>query len=430
MRRAALVPLALLAAGPLLAQGVTDSTLTATISQRFEADSNLGLDDPRPGTSYFADTRLALGLLNETPTQTFSLGLDTGLRALWEAEEDFDLTFASPSSARAGYGQEWATGSIDTFLRYRQTEVDADRLFFDPDSDIPDDLRRIEGNATEQRFDAGLGLRFATDAPSSYAIDLNATRFDYRDDPDEQNTPRTDVEGVATWTLELTPVFSTEVAGRFYYFEDESDRDSEIREAEIDTSLVYEPSEILRLSAGLGYTDRTRKERPRGGGPRETTEDDSGITGLASVRYLFEDVTFNANARVTSVPDTRFSGTLNAAYPLPNGRLTARAFQRYGGGASNGDENRTTGVGFGLVHDINTVSSLDFGVSFARQENLDDPDEPDTDRIDASATYSRAITEVVNASLGYRFRNRDEGPEDATSHAVFFEIGRTFETRP
>jgi len=429
MRRAALVPLALLAAGPLLAQGLGDPLLTATISQRFEADTNLGLDDPRPGTSYFADTRLALGLLNETPTQVFSLGLDTGLRALWEAEEDFDTTFASPTTARAGFAQEWATGSIDTFLRFRQTEVDADRLIFDPDSNVPGDLRRIEDDATELRFDAGVRLRFATDAPSSYAIDLDATRFDYRDDPDEQNDPRTDVEGTATWTLEITPVFSTEVAGRFYYFEDESDREEEIREAEVNSSLVYQPSQILRLSAGLGYTDRTRKERPRGGGPLETIEDDSGITGLASVRYLFEDITLNANARLTTVPDTRFSGTLNAAYPLPRGRLTARAFQRYGGG-SGGDENRTTGVRFGLVHDINTVSDLDFGVSFARQENLDDPDEPDTDRFDASATYSRAISDAVSASLGYRFRARDEGREDPVSHAVFFEIGRTFETRP
>lgn len=428
MRRAALVPLALLASGPLFAQGLTDSTLTATISQRFEADSNFGLDDPRAGTSYLADTRLALGLLNETPTQSFSLGIDTGLRALWEAEQDFDLTFASPSTARAGYAQEWATGTIDTFLRYRQREVDANRLVFDPDSGVPDNLRQIAGNATEQRFDGGLSLRFATDAPSSYGLDLNATRFDYRDDPDEDNTPRTVAEGRASWQLQLTPVFGLETVARYYAYEEDSNRDLRIREAGLDTSLVYEPSTILRLSGGLGYINRIRKERPRGGGARETLEDDSGIAAVAAVRYLFEDITLNADARLTSVPETRLSGALNAAYPLPRGRLTARAFQRYGG--NDGDETRTTGVGFGLVREINTISNLDFGVSFARQENLDNRTDPDTNRIDASATYNRAITAVVNASLGYRFRNRDEGPENATSHAVFLEIGRTFETRP
>ena len=73
---------------------------------------NYGLDDPSPGTSYYADTRLLLGLLNETPTQTFALGLDTGLRALWEAEEDFDFTFASPSTATLDYGNEWASGAL------------------------------------------------------------------------------------------------------------------------------------------------------------------------------------------------------------------------------------------------------------------------------------------------------------------------------
>jgi hypothetical protein len=88
--------------GPAAGQA-GDPLLTATVSQRFEVDTNFGLDDPRPGTSYFADTRLALGLLQETPTQTFALGFNTGLRALWEAEEDFDLTFASPSTATAAY---------------------------------------------------------------------------------------------------------------------------------------------------------------------------------------------------------------------------------------------------------------------------------------------------------------------------------------
>ena len=67
-------------------------SLTATISERVTADSNYQLDDPSPGTSTYADTRLVLGFANNTPTQTFALGLDTGLRALWEAEQSFDFT--------------------------------------------------------------------------------------------------------------------------------------------------------------------------------------------------------------------------------------------------------------------------------------------------------------------------------------------------
>ena len=48
----------------------------------------------------------------------------------------------------------------------------------------------------------------------------------------------------------------------------------------------------------------------------------------------------------------------------------------------------------------------------------------------ATATYSYDITEVVSADIGYRFRSREQDPEDAQSNAVFFQIGRTFETLP
>jgi hypothetical protein len=195
--------------------------LTATVSQRFEVDTNLGLDDPRPGTSYFTDSRLALGLLNETPTQVFSLGFDTGLRALWEAGEDFEFTFASPSAASAAYSQEWASGAIDTRLRYRQQRVDftrpLDEFLLDPDVGEPiqpEDPGIREGRATERRYDANIDLALATDAPSSYTLGLAATSIDYSERA-ANRTPRDTLEGAATWSLRLTPVFAGTLSGRY-----------------------------------------------------------------------------------------------------------------------------------------------------------------------------------------------------------------------
>ena len=45
-----------------------------------------------------------------------------------------------------------------------------------------------------------------------------------------------------------------------------------------------------------------------------------------------------------------------------------------------------------------------------------------------TASYSHDLTDSVSADIGYRFRHREEDPQDATSHAVFLEIGKTFET--
>ena len=54
----------------------------------------------------------------------------------------------------------------------------------------------------------------------------------------------------------------------------------------------------------------------------------------------------------------------------------------------------------------------------------------DINRLTATATYSYDLTEAVSADIGYRFRSRQQDPTDAQSNAIFFQIGRTFETIP
>jgi hypothetical protein len=438
MRRLLLVSSIALAAGaqaraqvqPAPEEEVGGPRLSAELTQSFVADSNLDLDDPNPGTSYYADTRVILGLLNQTETQTFALGIDTGLRALWQAEEDFEFTFASPTTATLDYGNEWASGSADVFLSYTQTDLDT-TLFEDQDLDSPNpgDLREISADATERRYDGGFDLAFATDSPSSYELSLDATRFDYsgRTDGSEDETPRSTVAGEAVWLLELNPIVTGTLTGGYSYYTADNRAETEIRQAEVVAGAVYEPNEVLSLSVGAGYGTYERQQLV--GGTRETLDDDSGYVLTAGMRYLFEEVTLNADARLTNAaPQTRLSGTVRAVYPLPNGALSGRVFQRYGGG-DTGEEIRVTGAGIGLTHEINQVSSLEFDVNLAKQQNFDS-DEADIDRLNFVATYSYALTELVTANVGYRFRSRDQDPESATSNAVFVEIGRLFETSP
>lgn len=412
-----------------LAQEFTGPVLSATISQRFEADSNYSLDSDSPGTSYFGDTRLAVGYDNETPTQSFSLGFNTGLRALRQARDDGDeseIEVASPSTASFGYSQEWSDAALAATARYRQRRVDFDRLDidFDDDSGIPDSINRIDGDTTERRYDGALQLQLATDAPSSYAFSLDATRFDYSDDADNR-TPRTTVSGEAVWMLELTPVLSSALTGSYLRYEADDDEDTELSVAEVDAGLNYAVTQYLTVGAGLGYADRRRDETI--GGERVRTEDEEGATFRASVNYAFEDITVAGNLRVSdAAPDTRISGDIRAVYPLPRGRLNGRVFQNYTG-STDGDEVRVTGANLNLVRDLTSISRVGFGVRMALQENQDDPDDPDVRRLDATATFTYDFSEVLSADIGYQFRYRDED-DTARSHAVFVEIGRSFET--
>ena len=92
------------------------------------------------------------------------------------------------------------------------------------------------------------------------------------------------------------------------------------------------------------------------------------------------------------------------------------------------DELRVTGAGVGLTRELNSFSSVGLDFAYAHQTNLDDPDDPDIDRTELTASYSRNLTELVTAELGYTYRTRVEDPEDADSHRFFFVLGRTFET--
>jgi hypothetical protein len=405
---------------------------TATISERVTADSNYQLDDPSPGTSYYADTRLLLGYANNTPTQTFALGLDTGLRALWEAGQSFDFVLASPTGARLAYTNEWADGLFDATLRYRQRQVNniLDIGIDTDDNGTIDSLDRLTGDTREMRYDANVGVVWGTSTPSSYGLRLLATKFDYSDNTDNR-VPRTTVEGQGNWNLRLNPVLSSQVLADVLHYQAENDTDTELDFMEFSAGAIYQPDENLSMNAAVGWAKRKRYDTI--GGEQETTQNNTGPSILGGFSYTTEDLSFFGNANyTTAAPDPQLSGSIRAVYALPRGRLTGRVFQNYTGTDTGGDEARVTGVGLGWLHNINEVSSFGIDFAWALQVDVDNtlnnPAEPDIHRTNVTATYSHEITNAVSGLVGYRFRQLDEEPDNATSHAVFIELARSFET--
>jgi hypothetical protein len=88
---------------------------------------------------------------------------------------------------------------------------------------------------------------------------------------------------------------------------------------------------------------------------------------------------------------------------------------------------RITRAGIGLTRELDAVSRVSFDASYGLQVN-EEQDEPDITRADFTAVYSRDILADIFASIGYRFRYRDEDGS-ANSNAVFFTVGRSFVTR-
>lgn len=408
--------------------------LTATVSQGFSYDTNYGLQDPRRGGSFYADTRLGLGLLSETELQTLSIGLDTGLRALWEADEDFRFTFASPSTADLDYARDWASGGLDLGLRYRQTEVDADRdfgeVFEEGEVVTEDDLERLNIDVTQYRYDANIGLELAQDAPSSYTFSLAGTRIDY-DEVTGDRTPRDSAQAQAGWRLRFNDTVSGALNGLYIYYDADNPAQTLVRFASFDAGVIYEPSEVLRLDLGAGYSHRERRETvDRDTDPTRESDSDSGPAARFALRYAFEDVTVDGVVRYTAAADgAPVTGRLRATYPLPRGTISGQLFQNKTG-SSSGSEARVTGLELGLTRDLSAVSLVEFDAAAAQQVDETAPFEEDITRYSFTATYSHAVTQNVAASLGYSVRTFDQGDEYAVSNLFFFQIGRTFQTRP
>ena len=402
------------------------SVLAATVSQSFEANTNYRLDEDSPGTSYYGDTRLALDLLKRTETQTFGAGIDTGFRPLWEAEEDFSVVAASPSTAYLTYDQEGANTAFDSLFRLRSSEVDDDIITFDPTNPVPTPLDGI-GTARQTRIDGNIGFLLGTNDPSSYEFRLRGTSIDYSSvDEGVTVTPRDTLSGEVTWNLDVSPVLSTVVSARYDYSSTDDGLSTEVKTTSLDAGLAYERSEALRIRGGIGYADREREQDASFTNSTRTTESDSGPLVRGDIRYNTENVTFLANAEYsTAAPQNRLSGNLGAIYRLPRAQIAGQVFQNYSNGAG-GDDERITGAGIGFTQEINTVSSIGLNAAWAQQVDLEGQDE-DIKRTTLTARYTHELTEAVTAQVGYSYRSRNQDGT-ADSNEVFLVIGRTFVT--
>jgi len=435
MTRASLAALILAAGGGVVAvngQTLGESTVTATITQRFEFDDNYRLrEDPNPAA--FSDTRFGLDYLRETSTQQLSLFGNLGVRLLWEDGQDFDITYADPAVVGGRYGQDWADGGFDAYLIYSYRRLDGvltplNDFEFVPIS--PDDLTDFDGN--ENRFSGGFDLALRTDSPSSYVFSLDASKVTYSniDDTDltDSATPRDAVRGEALWTLRLNPILSSGVVASYNWDRAENDTDNEIRTAAIDAGFIYEPDENLEVTAGLGYEDRQRLQTFSG--ERFTTENNWGPAVRGSIRYdTPEEFSLFASARyTTAAPDPRWTGDLRADYLLPRGRVYALGYRTYGLNI-DGDETLYYGLGIGAEREINSLSRWGVDLTGRNQIDTENPDIADLDRIEAVARYTRDLTQDVSATLGYRLRLRTEDGS-AQSNAIFVSFGRSWSRRP
>ena len=197
--------------------GLEGSSLAATLSQRFEVNDNYNLDDPSPGTSYFADTRLALDYLKadrhpelharprHRPAR--ALGGGGGLRVHPR------LADHGRRRLRQRMGERRSSTPPSSTASARSTTSIARRLRHGPRR-----AARRSRPARGQYLRAALrrqrrgSLRHRSPLDLRAALPRHADRL-HRGHPDQ--VARTTLQGEAAWNLRLNPVLSSTVFANY-----------------------------------------------------------------------------------------------------------------------------------------------------------------------------------------------------------------------
>lgn len=163
-----------------------------------------------------------------------------------------------------------------------------------------------------------MGVLFGTATRSTYALRFLGTRVEYtEDDPDQ--VARTTLQGQGAWNLALNPVLSSTVTLDYLDYSADNIAETEVDRTQVGAGLIYTPSEVLTLGAGVDYAKRKRTDLTQAGtGPRITTEDDSGPGINGTFRYILPDFVVSGDGEwTTAAPESRFFGTLRGTYVLP-----------------------------------------------------------------------------------------------------------------
>lgn len=392
-------------------------SLTGSVSQGVEIDSNFDLDPDSPGTSARSTTSLGVTYLTETRNQSFQLSSETSIQVLNTPDDGTETEFTLPSLT-ARYTREAARAQLEVGAQLRQDPVSFLRpgeLAFNDDGSllVLENLDDLEGTGTRLRYGADATLTLGVGGPQEWRTSLSFARTEF----DAASSTLNDTETYAADTefrLRLSPVVTGVLSADAARFksEDDTTRDTYAFGAGID----YEISPLLSANAGLGYSLLETQET---GGTTRT----SGVTADLGIGYQLRNTDLSATAGVESAAngDLVATGAVSLSIALPDGTLNAGLDRSLSFG-DDGDQVADTAARFAYTHAINSLSSGDIGLTYFLREDLDDESVDNVTRVSLGLGYQRALTERVDLSLGYTYRLLSEGDEDANSHSVSMNL--------
>lgn len=449
------------ALSPVLAQdSAQDGGLQMTLGVRstLRSDSNYSLSNPSNGRGTVFDTQLSFGLISETRNSRLAFTASTTARAARLPAPAGSVSGIEDPLFQLNYSREGARSSLTLNARYNRADLD----FVDPltdqvliaDPSAPGGLTLVNATGTRTNLQYGLGFRTGIDMPVGLNLQLNHRELDYSGTvgPSLYDT-QTDSATLGL-RFDLTPAMTANVtlSASDYVARDAASTRRENRS--LSFGLSQNVSEALNLSANVGLsrntTTRLGASTLREGATFALAATRNLPTGNVGLSYS-RSIDSNGNRDTLRVSHSQETQLLSAAMSLgltrgssgttsivananisrdfARGELSASLSR---GVTTNDSLNDvlTTRANAAYTHNINPVSSLAFGVTFARTEDGGTGVTTTTDRSSVNITYNRALTEDWDMSAGFEHRRLTNTAGTAQGNAVFVSLGRSFDLRP
>jgi len=433
-----------------LAQTRTDggSVSTARISSQLEFNDNYDLRDDSLGDALIWNTVIGFGLERYTRIEEFVADVEGTLRIADLPEIGDEAEFDNPLIT-LGYQRAVEDSEIGFNVRFNRADIE----FFDPLSDIDpngefDDTR---GGGTRESFRGNFNLGLNTQGPVSFGLTGNYSDISFTDtdDPDLDSRRRGSVRGNVGFRL--SPILELTTGARYSLEDINDDQDTERETVRGDIGFVGSINPRARLTARVGYSEvETRRnsgdERTSGfvgdlgvaitqrGGDEvranlSTDLDENGerysVTVGSTRNWPNAELDGDIGLSTSGDTDVRVVGNVSYLYALPRTEFSA-TFRQIAGVDDDGDDVLNTFASIGVRQSLDRLSSVNLQLNGGLTRN-ESAENDDTERLNFSASFSRALTRDWRWNAGYRRELRDDDRDGrAVSNSVFVGINREF----
>lgn len=427
-----------------------DQLFSFGFSQKIGTSDNIRLQNPSVGTTYYSDSTLSFGFVNENGPGRLTFDASGVGRIVDDPLAGTTSGFRDPR-VDLTYTREGANARLSLIANYYKPDL----AFLDPlERENIDDQDLFEGGGTREEFTGGVVLETGLQDPFGLIFDVNSRYRSYSGTSDPLLFDnQTDTAAVGA-IFRFSDVFRgrLDASNDHYWAEDLNQTDRETRRFTFGIDYDISPATFLSVDVGHSKVLETFDALPgvenNLSGPVATVAFDRQMSNGSASALLDTYLTDQGRqttlefSRVLELPngglefsfgaakgdtfDARPIGSIAYFARLPRGSFNIGLSRTSSISDTLSQATETTRFDMGYALDLTPVSSLSFDLYYADIFLVgNNSSGAGRERGSFNASYAHNVTEDWDIVVGYEYRYyQPTSGNAANSNGVFFTLQR------